>query len=879
MFCNRIEIIGKIVVEQDSPLHIGSGEWEARTGIRSGDSSDEVTVAKVVRARQYNKDGSFADLPCIPGSTLKHALRNLCVHEELANDLFGYSTEPRSDDDEGQRQMGRLLVETAALTKRGNARHRPHGDSQEGTFIDARTRIDPDWGVAHKGDGAGGQLYHLEMVAPGAEFAMRLRLLGDLEPAEFESLVEIFNQLAAGTQIGKGTKACQGRIRLVPDSLTVTRHWLDPNGRWQKEAIEHDLDPPEKLIPATACLRLACRGPYLTIDSSHEHKSRSGDPQIVGLCDENGGPVVRPTGVLGALRARCRWLSNEADDCTKVLGSRDDPKTELTSVERLFGVTGWRSCVQTSALEMKGDARPFEFTSVGLDRFTSGPIEGRLFTVKAHRGFGISLSLALENRNNQLTEADRALFDQLVEDIERNGLMLGAGQRIGFGWFEARKPERPKVADVLRTWKRSEAPKLDAKDEESIRAFKRGAKSPYRMVPINPTFYRSPIQEGCHARSLPSHVSATINMAWIAESPLLIGVKGKDDVVRSFSLAMNSGELLYSLPGSSLRGMVRAVFEIATESKLTPLDEKAKFDKRSEAYSLSTIADQTQSDRKSTERDVTEMVFGYVDQEDDELATDEDGRQKSDNALKGRVFFETALCLNNELAREFDPLTTILGGPKGKFPPFYLNGPNTERFDWTSPVESIELAGRKRYPVRNRHSRPRSVPKSDVTSTLAFLDTSDSSQPLVFSGRIKVHNLSLFEFGALLWALTFGGREATHRHMMGRGRAFGYGQFALRLASVRDDAGGVISRDQCATYMKLFEQSMDKRDTANDRPWSESDGISELLATADPRKGEIVHEHLDYPGDFRAYNAIKQKRPGDEGRSLKPMSLLLDDKT
>ncbi|MCB2188749.1 MAG: TIGR03986 family CRISPR-associated RAMP protein [Deltaproteobacteria bacterium] len=103
-------------------------------------------------------------------------------------------------------------------------------------------------------------------------------------------------------------------------------------------------------------------------------------------------------------------------------------------------------------------------------------------------------------------------------------------------------------------------------------------KSRYRFVPLNSRVVPGPLAYGdiSHGRPLPGCWSGSLTVEWKNETPICVGVPKKigDETVDSpFCLP---GER-YALPGSSLKGMIRSVLEIATFSHLGQINDHHHF--------------------------------------------------------------------------------------------------------------------------------------------------------------------------------------------------------------------------------------------------------------------------------------------------------------
>ena len=211
-------------------------------------------------------------------------------------------------------------------------------------------------------------------------------------------------------------------------------------------------------------INLVCDGPFLVNDSSWDsqlEKQRPGVnaedvPQLVGQKDGAGAPLVLADSVMGALRARARWLwalnlleaGKDDQELDKVDPSAFGVKREvrqpadiagLSAVEKLFGVSGFKGLLKLIDLRTVGEAEEIDLASVRLDRFSGAPIDNALFKTRAFWGGGIQAQFALVNRGDAASpdDDDRKLAKLLFEqDIERNGLVLGHGGNKGFGWFK-----------------------------------------------------------------------------------------------------------------------------------------------------------------------------------------------------------------------------------------------------------------------------------------------------------------------------------------------------------------------------------------------------------------------------------------------------------
>ncbi|EJW09406.1 Uncharacterized protein DUF324 [Rhodovulum sp. PH10] len=372
----------------------------------------------------------------------------------------------------------------------------------DGTFGRPATAIDRDTGAA-----ADNKLFAQRAVAAGAGFDLHGRLLCTLGEgaaqretvdAALDRLAVVLAPLAAGIEIGKGTRHGYGRLRLAAVTSVAVRcfgpdGYGPADGDAAKSNAARDLQQRiEARRPATSPrarpatrrrLVLDAPGPFLILDPAAPEASAAPAEDadgaevhinVRGLAGADGTPVLWPSSLLGALRSRAAWLLEidrlrRGDGCPFVPDRRkkgirvDDRFLEcvfddrrsilgpgdleyLTPVERLFGVPGWRGLVTVERLACVDRGQPRSRTSLAIDRLTGGGKHGALFTVEAVEGCRFEVDLAIgdarEARSAALETLDDDFFAHLEADLLKNGLMLGHGAARGYGWFTVAKASR-----------------------------------------------------------------------------------------------------------------------------------------------------------------------------------------------------------------------------------------------------------------------------------------------------------------------------------------------------------------------------------------------------------------------------------------------------
>lgn len=238
--------------------------------------------------------------------------------------------------------------------------------------------------------------------------------------------------------------------------------------------------------------------------------------------------------------------------------------------------------------------------------------------------------------------------------------------------------------------------------------------------------------------------------------------------------------------------------------------------------------------------DLAEIMFG------DAPAGEAEG-------TRSRVSFSPARLTGNP---EFLPeQTVILNGPKPSFFPNYIqqttqaekagrlphNGTYTTLMSKVAP----QLRGWKRYPARALEKVQPSLQQANsrLASRLVPL-----KKDAVFSGRVRIHNLRGAEFGALLWAMTWG-QTAGCAHGLGMGKPLGYGQVTFEnidLSGLRHNDGRKVG--DAAHYVECFKSCMNSA-VPN---WENSEQLKELLAMANPANaaGVDLAHYSAAPKDF-----------------------------
>ncbi len=231
--------------------------------------------------------------------------------------------------------------------------------------------------------------------------------------------------------------------------------------------------------------------------------------------------------------------------------------------------------------------------------------------------------------------------------------------------------------------------------------------------------------------------------------------------------------------------------------------------------------------------DFADLLFGCI-------ADDE-------QSLKGRIHISMAHVVGMPQLKWTQ--STVLNAPKPNYYPTYIL--QTGKGNGFSQLmdKNVQLAGWKRYPVRNENVTP--PPEGAGTSVQVSLETVAANQK--FNSKIRFHNLRPIELGALLWVLDFGGRNHL-RHNIGTGKPFGLGQISIQINQsdlvANNRAQQVCSLDDCR---EAFIAYMNAQFQNNN--YEKLSEIETLLTYAEPNK----IAHLDYM-PLKDFSSYKDKR-------------------
>ncbi|MCB0052438.1 MAG: hypothetical protein KDE24_23170 [Caldilinea sp.] len=436
----RVHVSG--IVTLRSPAHFGNGAVRGDALVDMSLLLDEV-------------DGT----PTIPGTTIAGALRcylreRLGGYRQRREDpaivaLFGPA---RGDDDDAGQSL--LIVDDAVVVEDDG------GTPLYATTLRDGVRVDPRSNLAYYDEESrSGAKFDLEVLEAGTRFAVHLELLGTAEQPADRLLPYVIEALAGldSGEIRLGLRKRRGFGRLATSAWRMSRYrlddpqdlcaWLETPAWAHKPGSTHA--SARDLLPGTTALADARQVFRLEADFTLDGSSllvRSGaglleaGPDVeqlhMLLADGTRQPVIPGTSWAGVLRHRAVRIANTIAAAGNG-AAPDDTAARL--VDELFGWTPARGQEVTGSASrllvddsVVAEGQPLVQTRVGIDRFTGGALETRLFEEAPIYGRTVTkvpLSLLVQNP----TGADIGLILLLLKDLWTQDLPVGGEASVGRG--------------------------------------------------------------------------------------------------------------------------------------------------------------------------------------------------------------------------------------------------------------------------------------------------------------------------------------------------------------------------------------------------------------------------------------------------------------
>lgn len=353
--------------------------------------------------------------------------------------------------------------------------------------------------------------------------------------------------------------------------------------------------------------------------------------------------------------------------------------------------------------------------------------------------------------------------------------------------------------------------------------------APYNFVPLNEKVFFLPWAEYVsHDVPFKNGLSGSIDIEITAESPIFIRGSEKRkgrDTIHYFHKKGNR----YFIPGSSIRNMLRSVFEILSFSKMSTDSFRDKKNKNTKHH-ISEGVKNIQKNYNNEKLDLTQIVFGTID----------------NKAIKSRISVAHAFSQN---ATELSKVIKVLGTPKASYYPFYIEQEGGKKVNISSyhtyNDKDFKIHGRKRYPLHKLDDK--SLPRPNNVST-TFKPLKEGA---TFNTSIKFHNLLPEELGALLSTITFHNHSVC-RHNIGLAKPFGYGQIKIDILNLNINSED--KKESLENYMFTFQELMQNWD----KNWISSPQLLELITMSSINAKEMFNQYDYMP--IKNFSKIKSEK-------------------
>jgi CRISPR-associated protein (TIGR03986 family) len=232
------------------------------------------------------------------------------------------------------------------------------------------------------------------------------------------------------------------------------------------------------------------------------------------------------------------------------------------------------------------------------------------------------------------------------------------------------------------------------------------------------------------------------------------------------------------------------------------------------------------NDKKDIKLDLAQTIFGAI-------------RDES-TSLKGRVQF-SHFKLDGK-AEFFDTKIVVLGSPNASFYPEYIeqncNKQGKLQGDKYKTLmdTTAKISGWKRYPLHFNKLNIKSVEASDSSTTFTALGNyiNNDFNEFSFNGKLRFHNLTKVELGALISALTFHNNHDTFYHNIGMAKALGFGKIKIK-----------VNTENYKEALQAYEYFMNNwTEEKLNKSWLQTEQIKELFTMA--YKGLNIDKNLKY---------------------------------
>lgn len=207
---------------------------------------------------------------------------------------------------------------------------------------------------------------------------------------------------------------------------------------------------------------------------------------------------------------------------------------------------------------------------------------------------------------------------------------------------------------------------------------------------------------------------------------------------------------------------------------------------------------------------------------------------------KGRVSCSLARLIKPQTPVYLKTNKIVLNSPKASFYPTYISQKSTQPKVYnTYDSKSSQLAGYKKYLAHKQEHTPPQASKDSVASILHPVNKGH-----VFAGKIRFHNISSVELGAIIWALSLGENEfdQSYFHTLGMGKPYGFGKIKFSVEQPLLFEGEQITTESLLKDFYIYS-------------------ITNIQSAQTLKEVKALHREVDdkYPIHYPVLNAAERK--------------------
>jgi CRISPR/Cas system CSM-associated protein Csm3 (group 7 of RAMP superfamily) len=440
---NRVRICGSLTCMSD--VHVGEGALPQETTERLQDKKSQQAGKET--ARHYNGVClNHENKPCIPGSSLRGALRELLAQHESLTALFGSAAK------QGDPLAGHVRVSDARWRRNPQSiKNLPYWSETRSTCLRHGVAIDAISRTAKEN-----HLFTTELVPKDSVFSWEL-YAEDIHTDDLQALMRALSLLtgknprcALGTGKGKGwgllkweTETLEG---ITQEALaTWLTHEQPLDTCWETISLPTDKVPSPKSLPFS--VHIVPQSPLLVheagfIDS--KGSQQDGDPVLMFDRDHAGKARIPASSLRGMVRAQAHKIAATIAHLHYEVAAKNAHTCVEPLIEALFGGERWRGFVYFGEALSQKQAETHRQTFNAIDRFTGGVADGALYSVEAAICDVLRSDLFLEEMGLRSPNS----FPKIAEVLPKNdawwqGLLLlvlrdAMDGELSIGWGRAR---------------------------------------------------------------------------------------------------------------------------------------------------------------------------------------------------------------------------------------------------------------------------------------------------------------------------------------------------------------------------------------------------------------------------------------------------------